>query len=550
MLVVSPKGTVNSVIRVGSQSAIKNALDQGKAASLAGYEGASYVVPLNPSTAGAVSASVTKTGTGAATLVPTIAPHTLVEIKIDTAGALGTMKIRWRVGGSGAFSEPILSTAVSFVFRVPGTFCTLTFAAGAYVLNSTYTVGLNGTVVVGGGGIATVTQASSPIDDCDFAITVKKGGLPGVAVLSVSPDGGVSTLPDLLVPSTGVVIVPGTGIVLTASGTFVIDEVYSFLAIAPTYSTSDLTNALTALFADETAKFSLIDIPGIPATAAGAISAAAAVESALQTAYSSQGIDVQAFVNCPFLGDTVLSGGAPIVDVADDSAALRTAREGQSLLRTALFYGSSRLTDSSTSWKLKRGRSVAVAKRYTEHDPNVDVSDRELGPLDVYAMGVDAQDYQELDDAQFNGYQSERNLGEGAFVAVTSGGYSVKNLNTDADWQDAMGVRALNCCLRALRPVLDRLRGKRPKANADGTIDETVAKGWDSMVNNAIRRGGGLGKGALFTQPQVSDAGANILRTSQVGDSPHQVDVEYFVEKLGFVAGVSATGTYSGIITV
>lgn len=556
-LVVSPKGTPNTVLRIDSPTSISKQLDMGKGADIAALCGASFVVVLNPSTTGALSAAVTKTGDGTATIVPSLAPHRLIEIKITVAGALGTMKYRYRVGGVGAWSAEITSTAVAYSIRIPGTFTTLTFAAGTYVLNSTYTIATNGVITLGGSAINTVTQVSSPLDDYDFAIVVKKAGGLGTAMLAVSVDGGNATgagrsfLPDVPVPSGGVIVIEGTGVVLTCSGTFVADEVYSFLALAPQPTNSDITNAVNAAVADKPASvgFSLLLLAGMPASAAAAISAAATLNTAIESAETNYGAQWQGFCDSPLVGDAVISGGNAVADTADDSAAQRTAREGQNLKHTAVFYGTTRMTGLN-GWKLKRGRSVVLAKRFNETDPGPGMVDRELGPLtNVFAQGVDAADFVELDDVQLNGLQEERHLGEGSFPAITSGGYGVKNLTTDDDYQDADGVRALNCALRALRPVLEKLKGSRPETNPDGTILEEVAVDWDVIVDTAIKAGVGLASGA-FAQPQVSSATARILRTSQLGQTPHKLEAEYEVQKRGMVSDVEATGTYSGVLSV
>lgn len=553
---VSPKGEAGTVIRISSQSQIRSRLDAaGKLADLADFVGASYAVPLEPSIAGDVG-TVTKTGVGTATITPSPAPHKLIEFQITDAGALGTMKLRYRVGGVGAWSEKLTSVATSWAWRVPGTYVVVTFAAGTYVLNSTYTISLAGVITRGGSAIDTMTYEASPLDTYDFYIVVTKAGALGTAQIQVSCDGGNTYLAPMNLPSGGVVVVPNTGVVLTCSGTFVADEVYTFLAIDPGYSTNDLNTALTALRAELGAELALVEVGGMPSSAAGAISQAASIEAQMIDAFEDDGLDWQAFCDAPlaldadvgYPGDIVLSGGAPIYDTADTPTVLRAARDGQDMLRTAVCYGTHRAASTLTSMKLRRPTSWFYAARFSETDPAEDLSDRALGALDVYQIGPDASDFVELDEAQFNGIQAERDLGGGPFVAITDGGYGVKNLTTDSDWQDACGLRALNSGLRALRPVLATFKGSRPKTNSDGTIHEDVARAWDTLVDKAIKSGVGLASGD-FSSPQASAATCKVLRTSQLGDSPHRADFEFTLQKLGFTAGVTAEGTYSGIIT-
>lgn len=85
------------------------------------------------------------------------APRPL-EVKISTAGALGTMRMKWRDVGRVDYSEIVVSdSAAPWTYEIGEASATVVFAAGAYVADSTYTIAEGGTVTVGGGGISTVT---------------------------------------------------------------------------------------------------------------------------------------------------------------------------------------------------------------------------------------------------------------------------------------------------------------------------------------------------------------------------------------------------------
>lgn len=548
---VSPKGTPNVVQRIGTLSAIDDTLDVGALAQAVAFRHrdglTSYAVVLKPSQAGALG-SVTQQGSGSGTVTPSKVPHKLVEILISTAGALATMAFRWRVGGTGAFSDPVVSTAGPYTFRVPGTYCTLTFGAGTYVLNSTYTVGLDGVVTVGGGGISTVTQASDPIDDFKVVCTVVKAGALGTAVLRVSLDGGKSTLPDFLIPSNGKVVLPNAGILLTCANTFVIDEVYTFLAAGPGYSSQDLADALTALRADVNVAASLIHVIGLPASAASAISQGAAVEAVMLSVFANEGLDWQAIVECPVVGDIIVSGGAAILDTADTDTVIKTAREGQSWLRTSLFAGTHRQASERDGTKLKRPAGWFVVDRYVDTEPKEDVSARDPAPLRVYEIGRDEAATPALEEAQINALQTER--GMGVYLAISKGGFGWKNLTTQADYQDAGGVRALNAALYKLRPEAKRLLGQRPATKADGTIAEPPREKYSAQLDSVIKRAVGIAPGGDFTTAQVSSASAKVLPTSQLGQSPRRIDVEYGLQPLGFVSEVAGTVRFSGVLSV
>ncbi len=81
-------------------------------------------------------------------------------LKIDIAGALGVMAFSWQISGDSAWSGSIVSSAgTTWDATVDEVFADLTFAAGTYVVDTTYTVDANGTVTPGGGAIDAVTAS-------------------------------------------------------------------------------------------------------------------------------------------------------------------------------------------------------------------------------------------------------------------------------------------------------------------------------------------------------------------------------------------------------
>jgi len=82
-----------------------------------------------------------------------------IEVKISTAGALGTMEIEWRNAGETDWSPAVRSSVrAPWVYSPkPRSYAILTFAAGTYVASSIYTVDEAGTVTRSGGAIDTVT---------------------------------------------------------------------------------------------------------------------------------------------------------------------------------------------------------------------------------------------------------------------------------------------------------------------------------------------------------------------------------------------------------
>lgn len=115
-----------------------------------------------------------------------------IVVAIDTAGALGTMTIKWKRIGDTAYSEVIYSPAGStwtvdldsVTGRAAGRAnCSIVFAAGTYVASSTYTVALDGTIARAGSAIDTVTASRYDLREiaCD-ACTEEAIGMMGDAI--------------------------------------------------------------------------------------------------------------------------------------------------------------------------------------------------------------------------------------------------------------------------------------------------------------------------------------------------------------------------------
>ena len=267
---VSPIGVPNMLVQVGDISALLSQLG-GKLAEAVAMRlrqgQTAYAMPVTASQPGAVSA-VTQVGQGIGAVTAGIAPAVPINVLIKTAGALGTMTFQYSVN-NGPWSGVIPTIGAGpFLFAVPGTHTQLSFAAGTYVLNSTYAIGTNGVVVVGGGGTSTVTQSSSPFDDFEVVCSVVTAGALGAAVLGISLDNGQSSMPNMLVPSNGIIVIPGTGLYVTCTGTFTQGDSYSFLAAAPSFATSDLTAALTALRALRNVQFTAVHNTQLPSSTA------------------------------------------------------------------------------------------------------------------------------------------------------------------------------------------------------------------------------------------------------------------------------------------
>lgn len=292
---VCSSGTANTLTGFSDTTAMRRALGQGPlveaiAQILDVAGGPVYAMPLTPTVVGTVG-SVTHGGTGTGTVTPSRAPDRVVKAKITTAGALATMYASFSVDG-GAYGTPVISTAAWATdgYRVPGTLTTLTFPAGTYVIDETYSFSTAGVLTFRNGadsgvgtGPAAVTQVSSPLDAYDVILTITTAGAAGVGAFTYSLDGGNTTSASIAIPGGGVYVIPGTGVVLTFAGTFTEDDTYSFTTVAAGFTGTEVTTGLTALRAMST-EWGFLHVVGTAANAAAAAVIAALVDTQLTSA--------------------------------------------------------------------------------------------------------------------------------------------------------------------------------------------------------------------------------------------------------------------------
>lgn len=652
-------GVPNALLQAGDQSSLLSLgglgpLVEASAMRLRGGQPC-FFMPLNPSAAGGVSAAVTQTGSGNATMALSVAPHVAITVKCVLGGVIGTAAFQFSLNGGLTYGPTVTSVAAApWVYLVPGTFCSLSFAAGTYVINTTNTISITGTVTPGALWVGTVTQTSSPIDAYEFYASVATVGGFGVGVFSPSLDGGPapfgggSTEPNMIIPTNGQIVIPKTGLVLQigqhtilitmttggalgtaiysyaidggttvtaqattpnsgtnyvvtfpntgvtvtfAPGTYVITSTYTigplggavvigsggistvsyvwagiqandtftFLATPPSYSTSDLNTALTALQAVKNYQWTAVHLVGLPSSTASAFSQLATLDAAMVLAQSNGALDWQGLCECPSksagmgLGDVVQPSTNAIRDTADTDAVIVAAR-GADTNRSSIQAGTYRMVSPLTGRKPLRPTGWVIASRYVDTDPAQDISALvPFGALGVYippgalTIGRDESLTPGLDAVQVNTLRTYigRN---GAYLTITSGGAGWKNCSQQASWQDAGFVRILNVAIAQLRPIVQNFLGQRPAVNGDGTIEESIRRAWSSQVDSAFKKAVGLLPGGGFSTPQASFAIASVSPASQLGQSPKQLIINYTLVSLGFVSSIQNNMYFSNVL--
>lgn len=135
----------------------------------------------------------------------------------------------------------------------------------------------------------TITLAGAPRDTYRGILAITKTGAAGVARFKYTLDGGYTYSEDILVPSGGTFAIPNTNITVTfvpGAGPIIheIGDSHAWTSTAPLYTTANLSAAITALLAQiGTRKIRRIILAGKHATAAGAATMAAALDTHLTT---------------------------------------------------------------------------------------------------------------------------------------------------------------------------------------------------------------------------------------------------------------------------
>lgn len=569
---VTPLGAVNTVIPVSNDSgSILAALDYCALAEVVAFTGRAglvkYVVPVNPSQVGGVSASVTQVGSGTGTATPTVAPHKTITIKCVTGGAIATATFQFSLDGGTTYGAVIPSTgSAPWTYLVPGTFTTLSFAAATYVATKTCTVDTTGTVTNGSAWVGVVTQTSSPLDDYEPVVSILKGGALGTAVISVSLDNGNSTeIGQLLTPSSGVVTITNTGLVVTLAGTFTTGDTYSFLASRPGYNTTDINNAMNALKQVRTLQVSLIHLEGMPASAAGAFSAVSTLETSLEDAFSNKGFDWQGISDCPSS-----KGGTRVTSVIT----------GRKQLRPASWLWVDRYVDTDPRMELaakapqgdaQQGAfrafipagatgivgtgdiimSGSNAIRDTADTDSVVAAARgsDCNRMAICVSGRDEAVNPGLDSAQINTFRTY-NGPLAVYGSITAGVAGWKMLSTNTSYVYGAGLRVLDVLVATLRPLAQDEMGQTHATNADGTIATAAKNLLDTKFDTAVKLALGLLPGGAFATAQASRVTAQVLASSQLGNSPKRLDIAYTLQPRGVVTAVANAVQFSGTLSI
>lgn len=367
----SSAGTVNTIYSFTDKVTLANTLGQGPLVEAAAHAltvtgGPVYCMPINPSVIGVINAT-THGGTGTPTVTGVTTPAVPFNVKIIAGTTQSTVTFQVSVNG-GAYSSTLGPLTNPYTYAVPGTLTTLTFPAFTYNPGDVWSYATTGALPTGGTGTYP-TQASSPLDSYTVLVTIVGAGVLGTGTFTWSLDGGNTTSPATVIPSSGNFSLPNSGVGLTfAAGTYVVADTYTITTVAPGFANSDVTAGFTAALADARL-WGFVHIVGKPTSAAATASLASVVDTQLVAAATAYRF---AF--------GIVEG--PWDSVTNNDAAWISAFTNFTSVRTCVCVGDVNLTSATATGRvLKRPVSWPFAARVALIPPGEDPAKVARGPL-------------------------------------------------------------------------------------------------------------------------------------------------------------------------
>jgi len=347
------------------------------------------------------------------------------------------------------------------------------------------------------GACGSITQPSAPAaqlsittatarDNYNVQIVVTRAAADLAALtaaVKISLDGGATFGPELAVPSSGALTIGDTGVAVDfADGTFTVGDIYSFAATAPTWDTSALTTALTALNAEP------LDYEFLHVAEPANREAATAVQTALST-LALNGVYRRALLSSrdQSSGENVSAWQTALLGTSPGFALY----DGDHYLDVTAGYGSvrSRTTGAlhrrPVSWvigphaaRLRTVINESVAG-LAEHPGAV-----HLGPIAGLEEGSLAHDMRllpSLDAGGFMGLQSH--IGRAGYFATDR-----TMAAQPSDFATVMNARVVVEGATVAMGLLTEHVGRRFRLAAGGAIDGRDADALDAQLTDAFRR--------------------------------------------------------------
>ena len=491
--------------------------------SLSTAGGPCFAIPSTPTGLGTVG-STTQTGGGAGTVTASAAPAVPILVLIFLGGPLGTAQIQVNVGGQG-YQPPVLTTAGTFSYLVPGTLTTITLANQSYTQGAVWTIAPTGVIsLTGTGTVGWVTQASSTLDAYSAIITVQVAGALGVGVFSFSVDGGNTPSANIQIPSSGVYAIPGTGIVLTFASTFVAGDFYTFSTTTATTNNTAIVAAFTAAFGLATT-WGFAHVAATPANAAAAAVTAAAVDAQMSIAQVAFRY-VFTFTECP---------------QAEGDTTVFTAFANFLSARISVGYGDVGAISSINGQTFRRNCAWIASAHCAGVNVGEDLAwvESSVPIKNVVSLYRDEAKTPGADDARFTTMTTIQG----------TPGYFITNARTMAapgsDFSLVQYRRVMDVACTVSRAILVKYLSSSVRVNTDpnnlanppGSIDERDARRIENRVTRAL-------VDALIATSQASAVSCVVSRTQNILSSQSE-PVSIAVVPLGYLKEIDATIGFS-----
>jgi len=378
----------------------------------------------------------------------------------------------------------------------------------------------------------TVSTSVAPLDAYAVVVTIVSLGtgqlVTGAGVqITYSLDGGNTVSSPVAIPAGGSYVIQGTGLTLALSlstTTFDAGDVFTFACKAPSFSTSDLTAAWNAFFADATKNIGFVHVVGQAegvddAAAATASAAVAAVCESLATAADTNHRYVRVIMEAP---DTTLD------------STLITAFASFAGDRVTVCAGSTSRVSAVDGRISRRSSGTEVAIRAGIAPIGEDLARYNSGPLPgVVSLYRDENITPGLDDARFTTLRTF--TGQAGFYITNCRLMSAAGSDFEF-FQDGRVIDAA-CTItyaKLLRFLNDGVRVNKataPTPPGPGTIDERDARYIEQWVNSGLRSG---------LSGQITDAFITVNRGDNLISSPN-LRTTTSVEMLGYAKTITNT---------
>ena len=494
-----PLGVVNSVGVVVDKDTLQKLYGKGgpapEAAALAldvaaGKSAGVMMVPVNPSTYGTASA-VTHTGPGTGTMTVAIKPSQALQIRCIAGGSSSTST--WQTSTDGGVTWGATWTAAATT-QLPGaSFVTLAFGAGTAVTGDVVTIATTGTTALasGTGTLVPTLSSACPLDAYTASIIITAGGALGVAMFTITLDGGTVTVGPQVIPASGTYVVPDTGLVLTFSGTFTAGDTYSFTTTTASFTNTDLTNAFNAMVADPR-RPRFLHVVGAASSVANAAAQLAALDALMIGAVSSFEF-MRALIEVP----------------TDTDANTLAAFAASASVRVGACAAFHKVTSTLNGRVQSRNSAWSIAARAGSVAAQEDLGRVASGSLPgVVSLQRDEQATQGLDAGRFCTLRTMP--GRNGFF-ITNGRLFANAGSDFIYWQYGIVMDQVSL---AFNLSLVQFINETVRVNSDGTIAEKDAQAIEARLKSDIINQ--IDAGAVVDLSVVVDRTVNVLSTSKL----------------------------------